>query len=57
MEGKCGSGFVDVRCGVQDPLYVGSDCDVTVSNSIEQPACTVLTNDVDWPIITATFAF
>ena len=49
MEGTYRSGFVDVRCGVQDLLYVGSDCDVTVSKSIEQPACTVLRNDVDWP--------
>jgi len=35
MEGKYGSGFEDVRYGVQDPLYVGSGCDVTVSKSIE----------------------
>jgi hypothetical protein len=34
---------------VQDILYVGSDCDVTVSKSIKQPSCTVLRNDVDWP--------
>ena len=41
--------IVDIRCGVQDLLCAGSDSDVTVSKSIEQPSYAVLRNDVDWP--------
>jgi len=49
MEGKYRTAIVDVRCGVQDLLYAGSDCEVSGSKSIEQPSCTVLRNEVNWP--------